>query len=117
MPDGFIFEDLRVYTRARDLSLVFIKLTAKFPHAYSRIRDQIIGAAISVPLNLAEGSGRSTTKDTRNFFRIARASLFELIPLIDIIYELKLIFVSERSRFRQEVSEISKIISALMRSN
>lgn len=114
MRNDFIFENLRVYQRALFLSIELIKIAVKFPVIYSRLRDQLIGAAISVPLNLAEGSGRLTTKDKINFYKNSRASSFELIPILDICDKLNLITNKDLLKFRDEIIEISKIISTLM---
>ncbi|MBI4087479.1 MAG: four helix bundle protein [Candidatus Liptonbacteria bacterium] len=114
--EKFIFEDLRVYHGALKLSVELTKLATKFPHDYSRIQNQLIGAAISVPLNLAEGSGRESDKDKKNFYRISRSSIFELVPLIDIIYELGLIGSDKRDEIRHEVAELSRIVSTLMKN-
>jgi len=113
----FIFEDLEVYQRALDLAIALIIIAGEFPIKYSRLRDQLIGAAISVPLNLAEGSGRLTPKDKRNFYKNSRASLFEIIPILEISYKLNLIIEKDIYNFRKEAVIISKIISALMRNN
>ena len=114
--DKFIFEDLKVYQRALDLAIELIRIAGEFPIKYSRLRDQLIGAAISIPLNLAEGSGRLTPKDKRNFYKNSRASLFEIIPILEISYKLNLIVEKDINNFRKEAVIISKIISALMRN-
>jgi len=49
------------------------------------MKDQLSRAAFSVPLNIAEGTGKFSKRDQRNFFVIARASLFECIAIIDIL--------------------------------
>lgn len=112
---GFIFEDLRVYQRSLKLSVDLIRIAVKFPFVYSRIRDQFIGAAISIPLNLAEGSGRISAKDKRNFYKNARGSAFEIIPLLEIIYNLGLISLDRKEYFRKECADIGRIISSLMK--
>jgi len=48
--EKFIFEDLRVYQRSLDFATELIQVAVKFPIVYSRIRDQLIGAAISISL-------------------------------------------------------------------
>ncbi len=113
----FIFEDLRVYQRSLNFSVELIKIAIKFPSMYSRLRDQLIGVAISIPLNLAEGSGRLTPKDKRNFYKNSRASVFELIPILEISRKLDLLSEEESNSLRKEGSEISRIISALMKNN
>ena len=54
-------------------------------------KDQFERAMLSVPLNLAEGSGRDSNADRRRFYQIALGSLREVQALIDIleINELK----------------------------
>jgi len=55
--DSF-FEDLNVYQKSLNLSFMICRKASSFPFKFSRIRDQLIGAVISAPLNIAEGSGR-----------------------------------------------------------
>ena len=47
--------------------------------------DQLQRASLSVCLNLAEGSGKSSVKDRRRFYEIALASHREVQALIDLI--------------------------------
>lgn len=112
----FYFEKLKVYQRSLELSVGLCKKASVFPVKFSRVRDQLIGAAISVPLNIAEGSGRRTSKDKVHFYKIARASIFECIPILEICQQLGLIDKDFYDRFRQEVVEISKMISGLIKS-
>jgi len=112
----FYFEKLKVYKRGLDFSVELCKIATEFQIKFSRIRDQLIGAAISVPLNIAEGSGRRTNKDKIHFYKIARASIFECIPILEICYELELINNDSYDVYRQEIIEISKMISGLINS-
>lgn len=50
---------------------------------------QIRRAAISIPLNIAEGSAKRTNKDFANFVRIALGSLMETITCVEIALEQK----------------------------
>ena len=54
------------------------------------IADQLVRAAISVPSNIAEGQGRSTTRDRRHYLIQARGSLYELETQLEIISRAKL---------------------------
>jgi len=112
--EKFNFEKLMVYERSLEFSIELCRKASDFPIKFSRLRDQLIGAAISVPLNIAEGSGRKTSKDKINFYKTARASIFECIPILEISYGLDLIDNDYLSKFRREISEISKMLSGLM---
>lgn len=114
--ESFYFEKLKVYNRSLNFSISVSREASGFPIKFSRIRDQLIGALISVPLNIAEGSGRRTNKDKTHFYRIARASIFECIPILEICRGLRLINEKDYNKHRQEIVEISKMISGLIKS-
>lgn len=111
----FIFENLDVYKRALKLSIEAIKKAKDFDYKYSRIRDQFIGAIISIPLNIAEGNGRFGSKEKSNFYKIARGSTFECIPIISICVSLGLLSEKENENFRQELNDIAMMLSGLIR--
>ena len=48
------------------------------------LRDQLQRAASSVALNLAEGSGKSSIKDQRRYFEMARRSLRECQAILQL---------------------------------
>ena len=69
---AFMFEKLEVYQKAVDLADEVAALTEGFPRGYGFLVDQLNRAALSIATNLAEGNGRFTKPDRRNFFTIAR---------------------------------------------
>ncbi len=116
MVEKFYFEDLEVYQRSLKLAITICKIAGEFSFKFSRIRDQIIGAAISAPLNIAEGSGRKSIKERSNFYKISITSLFEIIPLLEICLRLNLIEENSYDNFRKETTELAKMINGLIRS-
>lgn len=114
--NNFLFERLKVYQKALDFAEIVANKASTFPYKYSRIRDQIIGASLSIPLNIAEGCGRKTKKDANLFYSFARASVFECIPLIEISYRLKLISEDQRLTWKEKCVELSKMVSGLAKS-
>jgi len=54
------------------------------------IADQLVRAAISVPSNIAEGQGRSSTRDRRHYLIQARGSLYELETQLEIAIRARL---------------------------
>lgn len=111
----FIFENLDVYKKSLALSIEFCRISVKFPFHYGRIKDQVIGAFISIPLNIAEGSGRETSKDKINFYKIARGSSFECIPLIEICLNLGLISELKAKEYRENITDIAKMLNGLIK--
>ncbi len=67
-------------------------------------------------LNIAEGAGRFTSKDKRNFFIIARASALECSALFDVIEDLELLPVDKCEVFRKNLEEVSKMLFGLIRN-
>jgi four helix bundle protein len=61
-------------------------------------------------LNLAEGSGRSTNKDHRNFFIIARGSVFECVAIIDLLLAQNEVSSDLHTEFKSSYEEISKML-------
>lgn len=52
---------------------------------YAILKDQFDRARLSIPLNLAEGSGKPTRRDRRRFYAISLGSLRETTALLEII--------------------------------
>jgi len=116
MSEEFFFEKLQVYQRSLEFAIKLCKIASEFPPKFSRIRDQLIGAGISVPLNIAEGSGRKSAKEKVNFYKISRTSIFEITPIIEICLKLNLINEQIYKETREEAIELSKMINGLIKS-
>src|SRR5208283_4262491 len=81
---AFMFEKLEVYRKAVDFADEIAALTESFPRGYGFLVDQLNRAALSIATNLAEGNGRFTKPDRKNFFTMARGSVQECVPLLEI---------------------------------
>jgi len=110
----FNFQRLTVYEKSIVLSIELSRVASKFPFIYKRIQDQLIGAVISISLNIAEGSGRYNQKEKTQFYRIAQASAFELVAIIDICRGLRLLVKDE---WICRIEELCKMLSGLIKSN
>jgi len=85
------FRKLEVYQTA----IRFLPLTTEIADRLSQrntaIADQLRRAALSIPLNIAEGSGKTSASDQRRFYSIARGSAMECAAIIDACSALMLI--------------------------
>ena len=72
---AFMFENLDVYRKAVDFIDQVTSLSEQFPRGYYFLANQLNRAAFSIATNLAEGNGRFTKANRRNFFIIARGYL------------------------------------------
>lgn len=78
--DKFTFFDLRVYQEAKLLVREVYSLLDKFPkYETYALSDQLRRAVVSVPSNIAEGSGRVSAKEKVRFIEIAYGSLTEIL--------------------------------------
>ncbi|MBK9449150.1 MAG: four helix bundle protein [Bacteroidetes bacterium] len=75
----FDFEKLTVYQKAKAFHKEIVNWLRSNPKIDSVTRDQLRRAALSIPLNIAEGTGRFTPRDRRNFYVIARSSILEVL--------------------------------------
>ena len=69
--------------RTFNLAVAFYREAIALPLP-SPLKDQFKRAALSVPLNLAEGRGRATPTDQVRFFSIAFGSVRECQALLEI---------------------------------
>ena len=73
------YSDLIVWQKAMELTDEVYALTRLLPREEMfALADQMRRAAISVPSNIAEGHGRQSEKEFKQFLSIAQGSVFEL---------------------------------------
>ncbi|WP_437302983.1 four helix bundle protein [Sorangium sp. So ce388] len=77
-------ENLDAYHRSIDFLALALRLVARLPRGERELRDQLKRAAMSVPLNVAEGSGKPAAADRARFYAIARGSAMECGALVDV---------------------------------
>src|SRR5262249_54441318 len=80
----FAFEKLDVYQKSVTFADRVCQETGTFSRGYGFLSDQLNRAALSIATNIAEGNGRFTKPDRRNFFGIARGSVQECVPLLEL---------------------------------
>lgn len=109
------FRKLNVYIKAKELVTQVYELLKKFPREEQyALCDQLRRAIISVPSNIAEGSGRQTEKDQAHFYSIAYGSLMESLAQLDIALELNYITQSEFNKIEILINEEAKMLYGLI---
>lgn len=113
---GFSFEKLEVYKEALDFANEIYEVTKRYPkEEIFGITNQIRRAAMSIALNIAEGSGR-TKKEFRHFLDMARTSGYECIPLLEISKKQNYIKPEEFNVLYERCDVLVKRINALKNS-
>ena len=109
------FKQLRVWQKGVEIVKEVYAATQHFP------KDELYGlttqmrrAAVSVPVNIAEGFKRSHGREYRQFLHIALGSAAELETQLLIAKELGLISAGDTGRILEQVDYASKMISVLL---
>jgi four helix bundle protein len=111
------YSDLIVWQKAVDLSVQVYEYTEPFPQREMfGLSNQMRRAAVSVPSNIAEGQGRSTTKDFLAFLAVARGSLQELETQITIAHRLILLDDVCKEMLMKSTSEVARLLNGLVNS-
>ena len=107
------YERLDVYQRTIEFLSLVLGAIEDFPPGQSAVRDQLKRAAMSIPLNIAEGVGRTSRQDAKRFYAIARGSAMESGAVIDVCRLLGLI--NEESS-RNAKALLERIVAMLSRT-
>jgi four helix bundle protein len=114
---SYRFEKLVAWQVAKEMTKSVYKLVNKFPsHEQFALCNQIRRAAISVPSNIAEQTGRSSNREKIHFLEIAYGSLMEIYCQLQIAMELGYISQSDLQGIRPDIFKTSKLISGLRKS-
>ena len=94
--DSYQFEKLTAWQKAKELAVAVYQIVNKFPqYEQYALSSQIRRAAISVPSNIAEGTGRVSVKEKIHFLEISYGSLLETYCQLQIAVELNYITLDD----------------------
>ena len=82
---AFGHEKLDVYQLAITYVAWVYRKSRELNGLHRAARDQWIRASQSIPLNIAEGNGKTTAADRRRYFEIARGSVLECAAIQDVL--------------------------------
>jgi four helix bundle protein len=117
MNDIKTYKDLLIWQKGILLVKIIYTNLESFPKdEIFGLQSQIKRAAVSIPSNIAEGWGRSSTISYIHFLKIARGSLYELETQIIIANELNFITQLNFNEITQIITEESKMLNAFIKS-
>ena len=111
----FDFQNLTVYKKAKLFHKNAKALISK-KKLTSYEKDQLSRASFSIVLNIAEGSGRYSKKDRRNFFVITRSSVMECVAILDVLQDDEVISQKEYENLENQADELSRILYAMIKN-
>jgi len=107
--------DLLAWREAMSLVEAVYRDTENFPREETfGLRAHVRRAAVSVPSNLAEGSGRNSPGELRQFVGIASGSLAELETQLEL--SVRLGFMEPGAMAIRQMDRVGRLVNALRRA-
>ena len=110
------FKKLRVWREAREFVLLSSKAIKKLPdHEKYVLADQWRRAAYSVPLNIAEGTGRKGPREFCRYLGFAFGSLHEIEAILELIEGLGYITPGEMAELKAKRAACARMVYGMIR--
>jgi four helix bundle protein len=114
---AYAFENMKAWQEARKLVGATYRLLDDFPKFENyALCDQIRRAVVSVPSNLAEGSGRISVKEQLRFYEIAYGALMEIYNQLIIVTDLNYLDKNKFEDIRPQIDIVAKMLNGLRNS-
>jgi four helix bundle protein len=111
------FKELIGWQQAIQLVTEIYRATQSFPkHEIYGLTSQIRRAAVSIPSNIAEGQGRISRGEFKQFLGHARGSVFELESQVLITRNLTYLTDTETNSLLERITELGRILNGLLTS-
>jgi four helix bundle protein len=115
IPEKQVFldhEKLTVYQIAIEFVILADIVIEHLPRGRAYLSDQLQRAALSIPLNIAEGAGEYAIDEKARFYRMAKRSATECGGILDVCQRLQLV---EESRYTKGRELLISIVSILIK--
>jgi four helix bundle protein len=105
-----MYENLEAWREAANLAVQIYQITKDFPkEEIFGLTSQIRKASISISSNIAEGAGRKSKKDFKQFVHIASGSLNEVESLLHICSRLNLIAADSYKELKESTERLGRL--------
>jgi four helix bundle protein len=111
----FGFQRLDVYRASTEFLAAASKLATQCPRGQGGLTDQMRRAALSIPLNIAEGSGKFG-RDAMRFYGIARGSALECAAILDALEAMGSMDAKAVEGARDLLERIVSMLTRLIRT-
>ncbi|HCS19407.1 MAG TPA: four helix bundle protein [Bacteroidetes bacterium] len=113
----YSFEKLIAWKEGRILVKLIYKVTKSFPkdEQYG-MTSQLRRAALSITNNIAEGSGRTTVDDQKNFYKMAYSSTMEVLNCCIAASDQEYITEETLINIREQIDKTAFLITKLRES-
>ncbi|WP_029272782.1 four helix bundle protein [Flavobacterium sp. KJJ] len=110
------FRKILVWQKSITLVTKIYKATSTFPkEEMFGLTSQIRRSSVSIPSNIAEGSGRESNKDFLRFLYISLGSIFEMQTQLEIAKNIIYIKEEEFNLLYEDSREIERMLASLIR--
>jgi precorrin-6Y C5,15-methyltransferase (decarboxylating) len=114
----FRYESLEVWPLALEyVDACFIVADALPQRVQFSIGEQLRRAATSIIANIAEGSGKTTSRSERNFYDIARGSVAETVGLLALCQRRNYLLPDRHQRMYNRANVVSAMLWGLIKAN
>jgi four helix bundle protein len=115
--EKFGYEKLDVYRCSMEFLESAFALIDMLPKGFAHLGDQLKRASLSIPLNIAEGSGKASSAERRRFYEIARASALESSAIVNCASTLNIVDSNLALKNRILILRIVQMLSKLTARN
>jgi len=117
MRPHFRFEDLEIWQLAKQMAVKLHGLSEKLESKrYYRYAEQLRAAALSVPNNIAEGSGSLHAAEFKQFLNIARRSVFENASMLLVFEAIGIWSTGDIDQLLNDYDRLSRMITSFSRT-
>ena len=107
------YEKLDVYQAAIEFSALVVIILKQIPKGNAQLVDQLKRSSLSIPLNIAEGVGKTSLADKKRYYSIARGSGMESGAILDVCKLLKVIDSHKHQKAKNLLVRIVGMLSKM----
>ena len=109
------FQELKIWQKAMDITEKSYLISSEFPSGEKfGLTSQLRRSAVSIASNIAEGAGRNTNGEFKNFLGIANGSSNELYTQLLLSQRLELVSEEKIKTLLKEIIDVQKMTSSLI---